>query len=174
MALMDRDNRYGAISRALHWSMAVLLLFMLASDWWFEAFEHRVSESALMLWHQSAGALIFGLLLLRIFWRRLNRGRITSPVRWAAPAFWGHMVLYALMLLLPLSGLLAAWGEGDGVNLFGWSLWAPGPEVEWLEEAGEELHEVLANALWVMIGLHVLAALAHQYLLRDRTLSRMA
>ena len=37
MTLMDADDRYGAVSRAVHWIMAVLLLVMLAREVWFEA-----------------------------------------------------------------------------------------------------------------------------------------
>ena len=43
MTMMDTENRYGAVARALHWSMAVLLLIMLASEVWFEALEHSLS-----------------------------------------------------------------------------------------------------------------------------------
>jgi len=35
------------------------------------------------------------------------------------------------------------------------------------------MHEVLANALVILAGLHALAALAHHWLLKDRTLLRM-
>ncbi len=59
MTLMDVDDRYGAVSRAVHWIMAVLLLVMLASEVWFEALEHSLSEASLMAWHQSLGLTIF-------------------------------------------------------------------------------------------------------------------
>jgi cytochrome b561 len=36
-----------------------------------------------------------------------------------------------------------------------------------------EMHEVFGNLLLVAIGLHVAAALWHQFALRDGTLSRM-
>lgn len=65
-------------------------------------------------------------------------------------------------------------GGGHGVELFGLPLIASGAEVEWLEEAAEETHEVLANLLWLLIGGHVLASLAHQFWLREHTLKRMA
>ena len=79
-----------------------------------------------------------------------------------------------LMILMPLSGLASSLGEGDPVTFFGWTVFGYGPEIEWLEDSGEEVHEVLANVLWLMIGVHVAAALAHQYLLGDRIMKRMA
>ena len=36
-----------------------------------------------------------------------------------------------------------------------------------------EVHEVFANALLILAGLHASAALAHHWVLRDRTLLRM-
>lgn len=174
MTLMDAENRYGAVSRAVHWTMAVLLLLMLASEVWFEALEDSLSEASLMAWHQSLGLALFGLVLFRGLWRWLNRSRLTPPAHWATMARLGHIALYALMILMPLSGLATSLGEGDPVTFFGWMLSGSGPEVEWLEESGEDVHEVLANVLWLMIGIHVAAALAHQYLLGDRIMKRMA
>lgn len=174
MTLMDAENRYGVVSRAVHWIMAVLLLLMLASEVWFEALEHSLSEASLMAWHQSLGLALFGLVLFRGLWRWLNRSRLTPPAHWATMARLGHVALYALMILMPLSGLATSLGEGDPVTFFGWTLSGSGPEVEWLEESGEDVHEVLSNVLWLMIGVHVAAALAHQYLLGDRIMKRMA
>jgi cytochrome b561 len=174
MTLMDAESRYGAVSRAVHWIMAVLLLAMLASEVWFEALEDTLSEASLMAWHQSVGLALFGLVVFRGLWRWLNRSRLTTPAQWATMAKLGHFALYALMILMPLSGLATVLGEGDTVTFFGWTVFASGPEVDWLEESGEEVHEVLANVFLLMIGLHVAAALAHQYLLGDRIMKRMA
>jgi cytochrome b561 len=173
MALMDAENRYGAVSRAVHWIMAVLLLVMLASEVWFEALEDTLSEAALVAWHQSLGLSIFGLVIFRGLWRWLNRSRLAAPARWATMAKLGHIALYALMILMPLSGLAASLGEGNPVTFYGWTVFGYGPEVEWLEDSGGEVHEVLGNVLWLMIGVHVAAALAHQFLLGDRIMKRM-
>lgn len=169
MTLMDGGDRYGLVSRGLHWIMAALLLIMLSSEVWFEAFEHTWSEYTLMAWHQSLGIAIFGLLVVRVLWRWLNRSRVAPPARWATMAKLGHRALYALMLLMPLSGLLTAAGEGDSVTFLGWTLLNAGPEVEWLEEGAEEVHETLATVFWFMIAGHVAAALAHQFLPAPRT-----
>ena len=173
MTLMDAENRYGAISRAVHWIMAALLLVMLASEVWFEALEHSLPEASVMAWHQSLGLAIFGLLVFRGLWRWLNRSRLTPPPHWATMARFGHIVLYALMILMPLSGLATSLGDGDTVTFFGWTVFSSGPEMEWLEDSAEDMHEALANVLWIMIALHVIAALVHQYLLDDRIMKRM-
>lgn len=174
MTMLDSENRYGVVSRGLHWVMAILLLVMLSTEVWFEGLEHQVREADLMVWHQTLGLIIFALVLFRALWRWLNRSRLAPPAHWATMARLGHIALYALMILMPLSGVATSLGEGDPVSFFGLMVFAPGPEIEFLEEVGEDLHEVLANVLWVMIGVHVAAALAHQLWLGDRLMKRMA
>ncbi|XKE44487.1 cytochrome b/b6 domain-containing protein [Halomonas organivorans] len=173
MNWLDTEQRYGLVSRVLHWSMALLVLLMLASDWWMEALE-GVGEARLMEWHKSIGVLLLGLLAARLAWRWLNRGRLAAPAHWRLAARLGHLALYALLLLLPVSGVFTAWGSGHGVAFFGLPLIPAGAEIEWLEESFEEIHEVAANLLWLMIGGHVLAALAHQWWLGERSLQRMS
>lgn len=64
----------------------------------------------------------------------------------------GHMALYVLLVLLPLSGLMAWFG---GVR-----------------EAGE-VHEVLVNLTLALIIVHAAAALFHQFVLKDNLMARM-
>lgn len=173
MNWMDSDNRYGMVSRVIHWLMAALLILMLFSEAWMEALGDHAGEPG-MAWHQSIGITLLVLLVGRLAWRALNRGKVTPPERWRTAARLGHLALYGVMLAIPLTGALTALGEGHGIELFGWGIVAPGPEIEWMEEAGEETHEVMANLLWVILAGHVLAALAHQHLLGDNTLRKMA
>lgn len=172
MKWLDTQDCYGVVTRFVHWSMAVLLLLMLSTEWLADL--AGVSEREAMALHKSVGVLLLGLVVLRLAWRVLNRGRPAAPMHWHLAANLGHAALYAAMLLIPLSGLLVAMGSGQGAELFGMPLIAPGAEIEWLEEAAEETHEVLANLLWLLIGGHVVASLVHQFWLHDRILKRMA
>jgi len=145
---------------------------MLGTEWLAELV--GMSEREAMSLHRSVGLLLLGLLVFRLLWRGVNHGRLEAHAHWKWAARLGHLSLYAAMLLIPASGLLAALGSGHGVEFLGTALIAPGAEIEWLEEAAEETHEVLANLLWLLIGVHVLASLAHQFWLHDNTLKRMA
>lgn len=173
MNWLDTENRYGHVSRSVHWTMALLVLLMLGSDWWMEAFED-LGKANLMGLHKSIGVLLLALLAFRLAWRWHNRGRLAPPAHWRLAARLGHLVLYGLLLAIPVSGLLAAWGSGHGVTFFGMPMIPTGSEIEWLEEAFEETHEVLANLMWLVIGGHVLAALVHQWWLDERSLQRMS
>ncbi|MBB3189678.1 cytochrome b [Halomonas cerina] len=88
MNWLDTEHRYGPVSRALHWSMALLVLLMLGSDWWMEG----LGEAAAMDLHQSIGLALLALLAFRLAWRAVNRGRLAErwPRRckrpWVTPA----------------------------------------------------------------------------------------
>lgn len=110
---------------------------------------------AMVLAHVIGGVLVLAFALWRIV-LRMKRGAPpapeTEPELLRRAAHWGHMALYALMVLVPLSGM-AAWGGG-------------------IMAAGE-VHETLKTALVVLILGHVAAALRHQFWLKDNLLARM-
>ena len=50
---------------------------------------------------------------------------------------------------------------------------SPWPADRAFSRSVREVHELLANALMVVAGIHAAAALAHHWIFRDRTLLRM-
>jgi cytochrome b561 len=84
-----------------------------------------------------------------------------------------HFALYALMIGLPLLGWLTLSARGKPVPFFGLELPAlignNQETAKWLKE----IHESLATAGYFLIGLHVVAALYHQFVKRDNTLKLM-
>lgn len=172
MTMLDSDNRYGAVSRVIHWSMALLLLLMLSSDLWMHMYKDITGQSAMPI-HQGLGIVLTILLVFRLIWRGINMDRVQPPEHWRKAARLGHMVLYGLMLIIPLSGLIMAGSSGHGIDFFGVNLVAGGERIEWLKEGAEEVHELAANLLWFVVAGHVIAALAHQYYLGDHTIRRM-
>jgi cytochrome b561 len=95
--------------------------------------------------------------------------------RWQriAAAF-NHWALYALLFALPLSGWLMSSAANRPASWFGLAqlpdFVAPDPE---LKERFEALHHLFVRALYVLVGLHVAAALKHQFVDRNGLLFRM-
>ena len=116
-----------------------------------------VTTMTLTAWvHIVTGVLVLAFAVWRLA-LRVTRGVPAAPagesnlMKLAGEA--GHWALYALMLAMPITGLLAWYG---GVTSL----------------AG--LHgDILKVLLIVMIGLHVVAALYHQFMLKDNLLNRM-
>ena len=85
-----------------------------------------------------------------------------------------HDLLYVLLLVIPVLGWIAAGYFGYTVHLFGlFALPALADgTMEWAHEMGD-VHAVLTNVLIGVVGLHVLGALYHYFILRDRVMQRM-
>ena len=139
--------------------------------------------------HKSIGITVLGLFLLRLLWRighpppRLPAG---YP-RWEKiAAHAAHGVLYALMLLLPLSGWMhdSAWSGAatHPMHLFGIVPWPRIGLIEQVEPVHKEaLHDLFGNfhiwfgyALYALLALHIGGALKHQFIDRAPELQRMS
>lgn len=133
-------------------------------------------REAMKSWHYVLGMLVLPLAVLRL--AALFAGTPPSAANpvpgWQRTlAALVKMGLYALMLGMPLAGWILLSAEGGTVVLQGWEL-APlvGPS-ESLAEVMEDVHEAGATLAYVLLGLHVLGALYHHFILRDGTLRRI-
>lgn len=166
-----RRDRYDALSRALHWTTAALVLAAFALALW----PGLVKGSASL--HKSLGLALFFVVLLRLGWRwsgGTGGGRPNGDgdaLTLAAKAV--HGALYAALLAVPLLGWLHLNSKGIGVSMFG----LPMPT---LVDADRDLARLLFQAKrWVAygmlsaIGFHATAALAHHYVFRDGVLASM-
>ena len=169
----DSRNRYGSISRAFHWGMAFFILWQVMK--FFDRIndgEHWVGET-LVPWHISIGSLLLLLVVLRIIWAgsQKNNRPVQDPAT-ATMVKLGHFLLYAAMLLMPITGALYMVGNGYGWAPFGIQLAAKGEEIPWMVSIGG-LHSPLAWLLLIMIVGHIGIALYHRIVKKDDVLQRM-
>lgn len=172
--IKDNPERYGTITRALHWLFAVLVL------WQFMKFFDRIAEGehwigeTLVPWHISIGTLLLALIVVRVVWalsQASHRPTHEPPIKYLARA--GHILLYVALVLMPVTGVLYMVGEGHGVEAFGVTLIAEGDEVAWMHTLGG-FHGTIAWALLFLTLAHIVMAFYHQFVRRDGTLKRMA
>ncbi len=175
LELHDTPERYGAVTRALHWGMAALFAWQFLGMILKVILDEHPIVGVVAGSHSSTGLLIFLLALARVIWTFVNPSRPPrepGPVGHAAQA--GHSALYALMLLVPGIALLRAYGSGRGIAFFGIELVAEtGREVEWMMAPANALHGLLGWTLLVLILGHVAMAIAHRYLWGDDVFVRM-
>jgi cytochrome b561 len=171
----ERDT-YDPVARSLHWLVFIVLAVQVLVGWSLPHIRKGMPQEGIIDWHLSIGAALMFLVVLRLLWRLVHP---TPPAASLAP--WErkisgitHTLLYALLLVIPVLGWAAANYFGFTVHLFGiFSLPAIADgTMEWAHEAGD-LHEGLVNILLYVVGLHVLAALWHHFIRRDRVLQRM-
>lgn len=153
---------YSRLQIALHWAVALLILFNLIFSDPMSALWRQIEQTGPMpvtsgaLAHILVGASVLVLALWRLGLRH-SRGVPAAPpgesLLMARAATAGHILIYVLMLALPITGLLAFYGGLPALA---------------------ELHEGPLKALmWLMIVLHVLAAFYHHFVLKDGLLNRM-
>lgn len=157
---MSAPKGYTRLQIALHWIAALLIvqqyLFKDAiSAAWDAATKGLESAfNPLVLAHVAGGALVllFALWRLSIKARRGAPAMVGDSAMQRALAKAVHVGLYALMILMPVSGSVA---------------WFGGVEV------AAQGHNILKIAFLAFVALHVVGALYHQFVLKDGLINRM-
>jgi cytochrome b561/polyisoprenoid-binding protein YceI len=179
-------QRYTSVAIALHWLIAIGIVGMIFFGWYMGDLPDGADKYAAIQLHKSFGITILMLTVVRIAWRLMNPPPPEPPMPgWQARiASATHIVFYALMILLPLSGWIMSSASPTGIatRLFSTVDWPHIPVLGTLPlETRKELHEPLefihsklAWVLLVLLGLHVAAAIKHQFMDRDGVIARMA
>lgn len=172
LALHDRYNT-GAI--VLHWTIAALVLFNLIVGLFHESL---LKGLPLMPAHKAIGIIVLVLTLARIAWRLMHRPpALPADIRgWERGAAHGvHWALYALMLLLPISGWVMSSNPARPrpIDFFGLFEIPVLPASGAMAGGAHEAHEILGLMMAALVVLHIAAALRHHFLLKDNVLRRM-
>lgn len=175
---LDTPQRYGLVSRALHWGMAAVFAWQFAGMA-IKILVGRHPVTAFMVGsHTGIGTLLLVLVLLRGAWGLANARRRPrhAPGLVGRLATAGHLLLYAMMLAVPSLALLRAAGNGRGFAPFGIPLFPAfeGGPVGWMVAPANAAHGLLAWTLLALVAGHVLMVVVHRWLWRDDVLQRMA
>jgi cytochrome b561 len=122
----------------------------------------------------SAGVLILVLMLVRLLVRLATaqpRPAVTGSAFLDRVARLTHLTLYVLVTLMAASGIALAVQAGLPGIVFGGAGALPESFAGFRPRA---LHGVVSRLLLVLIALHVIAALYHQFVRRDGLLGRMS
>lgn len=172
-------NDYTAVAKVLHWVIAgaIVVQFVLAKL--AEAADDegaKFRELVLLANHKSVGITILALVVVRLAWRIYRPPPAPVPMpNWQRTASTiSHWSFYALLFVIPISGWLMSSASNISVswfNLFQLPDFVA-PE-EGLEALFEETHETLVKVLFALAVIHILAALKHTFIDRDRILRRI-
>ncbi|MEN3290763.1 MAG: hypothetical protein V7642_16 [Burkholderiales bacterium] len=174
--LMESEWHYRRPAVTLHWLLAILIVAQVALGIYMMSVEDDPGSERYFILHMSTGIMIGTLVLLRVAWRLTHKpARLPRSVaRWEVRAT--HMVqwlLYACMLAMPVTGYLGASFSREGVVLFGLPLSAWASSNKELSEEFFSIHMMIAVVLVALVGLHVLGALKHLLIDKDRVFQRM-
>ena len=174
---MTGPARYDTVAIALHWWVALMVLCALAVGLYMHDLPLSPHKLKVFSWHKWIGVTIFLFAVVRVLWRATH----SPPALPAATPPWQriaahstHHLLYALILVIPLSGWLMS--SAYGVQVVYLSV-LPLPDLvakdKALADQLKELHEGLNIAMVLLLVAHVGAALKHHFVDRDEVLRRM-
>lgn len=176
MTLRNTPERYGSVAQALHWVVVGLLIVQFTLGKIADQLPIGPDKLGTLARHKSVGITILALAALRVAWRLFNP---PPPLPWMprwqqVAARVSHVSLYGLLFAMPLTGWIMSSASNYPVSWFGLvqlpDLVSPDPGLKALLR---KAHESLSTLLAVLVGVHVAAALKHQFRDRDGLMFRM-
>ncbi len=161
---------------ALHWFTAVLIVANLMLGLSMVPLPISPRKLKFYAWHKWIGITIFLVTWIRLAWRWYCP--VPAPVPMPAwqrrAAALSHALLYALLIVIPVSGWLYSSATGVQVVYLGL---VPLPDLVPKDKALAGVlkawHVTLNLTMVTLVGLHVAAALKHHFFDRDEVLARM-
>jgi cytochrome b561 len=171
------EARYTTTAIALHWLIAVLIVGGFALGLSMVGLPLSRQKLQWYAWHKWIGITVFLLSCGRLAWRWYHPPPPLSPAlpRWQVRAArWTHGLLYALLLVIPLSGWLYSSATGVQVVYLGL---VPLPDLlpkdKALAGVLRDCHMGLNFTLLALVCIHAGAALKHHFVDRDAVLAHM-
>ncbi len=167
---------YDRVSRLLHWLLAIILMGLLALGWYMTSIEDQPDSGKFFNLHKSIGLIAASLILIRLVWRGFHKPASlpATMARWQVKlAQLSHFLLYVCIIIMPMTGFIGASYSKHGVSFFGLTL------PTWVSQNKEiaknllSAHGLIAWVLAILIAVHVLAAVKHLIIDRDKVFQRM-
>ena len=170
-------KRYNLLAQLFHWTVVVLMIGLFVTDTLREGAPKDTPERLAWLnLHMSFGILLFMVVLVRIPWSFVSAQPAPVPgARWTQlSAKLVHVLLNVATLLIPIFGYLRAASKPRAIDFFGTEVPNLIGKMPGVADAMHIFHgEPMEAFLLTLIGLHVAAALWHQFYKRDGALGRM-
>lgn len=183
MTLRNTESNWGSVSKALHWSIALLMIAAMVCSIWADQLDpefasHRALwQILIMKLHKPLGFAALVLIFVRVAWA-LSSIRPRLPDSMSAKEVLlskiAHVALYAMMIVVPVSGWFMSQYADSTIDFFGLF------EIQNIVAADKEmvgplhsLHVYLGLSTLALVVLHVLAAVFHQYVRKDDVLAAM-
>ena len=172
---IDHENvqKWSASSRIFHWVSAVLLLVT-----WLLMLAYGYNESKVYIGlHKAFGMSVLFWMMARVINRLFTKAPppLPMPKIQVIVSQLTHFILYALLIAMPIAGLLMSVYGGRPVDMFG--LFEIPVFVTPNRSAARFYNDVHADILWPMIIVftlaHIGAAFFHQWVKKDKLIDRM-
>lgn len=168
-------SKYNTLQISLHWLVALLVVFMLFMGTFVMSQTPNSDPAKLtaLRGHMVFGSLILVLTVVRIIWRRVTAQpahAATGNTLLDSLGVAAHYALNILTLLVAGSGIGIAIQAGLPDIVFGGQGSLP---PDFWDYTARLAHGILTKLLFALIGLHVVGALYHQFVIKDRLFARV-
>ena len=164
----NESNRYGKVSRMLHWTIAILFISLIPMGIFASMIpEDTEYRNVYYVVHKTIGVTVFLLVIVRLIWNRLSRrpsldSALTS--REEKLAHRAHNTLYVMMLAIPITGFMMTSYHGYETYFFFWEMQPLWEQSEIYQVWGGFHKYLLPYLLYIVLGAHILGALKHQFI----------
>jgi len=169
-------EKYNNIAIILHWLIAIIIILQLGCGLWMtnaiKNEETRKIAYEFYKYHKSFGLLILILSLIRLIWRFYHKPPQMPKNMTKIEIFLAnstHIILYFLIIAIPFSGWLMTSSSSFGIAtmFFGLFEW---PQISFIFNIS---HALMSRLMIFLLILHILAALKHQFINKDKLINRI-
>lgn len=169
--------RYSKPQIVLHW-LILLLITITYSAIELKGFIPKPNpwHDYVKIIHFNTGIWVLIFMLVRVYLKKKH----TSPAISPTPPTWqtglshlAHSLLYLGFIALPILGISLLFIAGKSWPLLGMSMPIISTPDKDMAGSIKNIHELIANTGYFVIGIHAIAALYHHYVMKDDTLVRM-
>lgn len=168
---------YHPVAKFFHWSIVISIAVQFISAQFMEGFRIDEEPGLAYVIHFSLGLLVpflaAGLFFMR-FYKPVTKLYVKEAPWIKAVTVGTHYLLYALLIVVPLSGWAAASALGTHVNFFG-STEIPLIHMNYpsFMFTVARMHEPFTTLIGLVAVAHISAALFHHFVHKDTVLKRM-
>ena len=171
-------KKYPINTRLLHWLSALLIIGLFFLGLWMRSLDYYSSwyQTAPNI-HKQVGLLLLSIMALRLLWRLKTPAMapLTNHKPWEIKlSHVVHVILYIGVFVILISGYLISTADNKGIEILGlFEVPALITAIEQQEDIAGLVHEYVAYGLMAFVGLHIVGALKHHIIDKDKTLKRM-
>jgi len=160
----------------MHWGIAVLFIYLFYLALTMTTMDNSDQKWQMYDEHKEFGILVGILVMFRLVWKFSTSapGYPEGHAKWKERlARFTHVFLYVIMIMLPLSGYMMSMSGGHGIVFFGANIIDIIGENEVISDLAHSIHSWFEKLTYALVGLHVLAALYHHFIVKSNVLKGM-
>ena len=164
----NEADRYGLASRLLHWTTAILFISLIPMGMFASMIPDGTPfRNQYYVVHKTIGMLVFGLVIVRLIWNFESKRPALDARLKPFERIWAHrvhIVLYAMLIAMPVTGYVMTSFHGYPTYLFAWAI-----QPFWGESAAYIVwglfHKyLLPYILYIVLDAHILGAIKHYFI----------